>query len=51
MKPFPKIECERLHPEIRVPDVVAAIEFYTTRLGFSVGFTWPEDGMPNIAGG
>ena len=47
---FPKIDCERLHPGVRVPDLVAAIEFYTTRLGFSEGFRWPEDAPPRIAG-
>ena len=49
-KEFPKVECERFHPILRVPDVPAAIEFYTTRLGFSLGFTWPESGPVTYAG-
>jgi len=50
MSDFPKVECERVHPGIRVPDVPAAIEFYTTRLGLSLGFRWPEDGETTMAG-
>lgn len=38
----PPVECERVHPSLRVPDVPAAVEFYTNRLGFSTGFTWGE---------
>jgi catechol 2,3-dioxygenase-like lactoylglutathione lyase family enzyme len=38
----PKVDCERLHPGLAVPDVPAAVEFYTTRLGFTLGFTWGE---------
>jgi catechol 2,3-dioxygenase-like lactoylglutathione lyase family enzyme len=48
--PFPKVECERLHPTLPVSDVRAAVEFYTTKLGFQLGFTWPENGPPTIAG-
>lgn len=49
--PFPNTECERLHPALPVPDVTAAVEFYTTRLGFTLGFTWPEgDATPSMAG-
>jgi catechol 2,3-dioxygenase-like lactoylglutathione lyase family enzyme len=55
---FPKVECERVHPGLPVNDVAAAAEFYTTRLGFTLGFTWPEgdvqvflqQGTPNPAG-
>ena len=47
---FPKIDCERLHPGLPVKDVAAAVEFYTTRLGFTLGFTWPEHGPPSMAG-
>ena len=50
MSEFPKVECERVHPGLRVPDVPAAVAFYTERLGFSLGFTWPEDGPPAMAG-
>ena len=50
MSAFPKIECERVHPGLRVPDVLAAVEFYTERLGFSLGFTWPERETAAMAG-
>ena len=48
--PFPKIDSERVHPSLPVPDVPAAVEFYTKRLGFTAGFTWPESGAPTMAG-
>lgn len=38
----PRVDCERLHPGLPVPDVLAAAEFYTSRLGFTLGFTWGE---------
>lgn len=38
----PIVDCERVHPELVVPDILAAVDFYTTRLGFSLGFTWGE---------
>lgn len=38
----PVIDCDRFHPVLRVPDVPAAVEFYTRKLGFEVGFTWGE---------
>lgn len=44
----PSITCERMHPTVTVPDVTAAVEFYTTKLGFTLGFTWGEP--PSIAG-
>jgi uncharacterized glyoxalase superfamily protein PhnB len=47
---FPKVECERVHPGLPVNEVSAAIEFYTKRLGFTLGFTWPEEGTPTMAG-
>src|SRR5262245_42113258 len=49
-KDFPKVECERVHPGLPVKDVGAAVEFYTKRLGFTLGFTWPEEGAPTMAG-
>jgi uncharacterized glyoxalase superfamily protein PhnB len=49
-QPFPTVDCERLHPILPVGDVRAAVEFYTTKLGFTIGFTWPEDGTPTMAG-
>jgi uncharacterized glyoxalase superfamily protein PhnB len=45
-----RVDCERLHPVLRVADVPAAVEFYTTRLGFTLGFTWPEGAKPTYAG-
>jgi catechol 2,3-dioxygenase-like lactoylglutathione lyase family enzyme len=48
--PFPTVDCERLHPSLPVIDVPAAVQFYTTRLGFRPGFTWPETGTPTMAG-
>ena len=48
-RPFPKVDCERLHPAPPVKDAAAAVEFYTTRLGFTPGFTWPEDAPPTMA--
>jgi catechol 2,3-dioxygenase-like lactoylglutathione lyase family enzyme len=38
----PQVDCERLHPGLPVPDVLAAAEFYTSRLGFTLAFTWGE---------
>ncbi len=47
---MPKVDCERLHPVLRVQNVREAVEFYTTRLGFTLGFTWPEGPAPTYAG-
>lgn len=44
----PRVECEKHHPGLAVSDVAAAVEFYTTRLGFSLGFTDGEP--PSFAG-
>lgn len=38
----PQVDCERLHPGLPVPDVLAAAAFYTDKLGFTLGFTWGE---------
>jgi catechol 2,3-dioxygenase-like lactoylglutathione lyase family enzyme len=38
----PHVDCERVHPGLAVPDLKAAIDFYTEKLGFSLGFTWGE---------
>jgi catechol 2,3-dioxygenase-like lactoylglutathione lyase family enzyme len=38
----PIIDCERLHPTLAVPDIPAAVRFYTEQLGFTVGFTWGD---------
>lgn len=46
MTPF--IECEQLHAGLAVPDIVAAVEFYTKKLGFYLAFTSGEP--PTFAG-
>ena len=38
----PFIECEKMHVTLPVSDLAAAIEFYVTKLGFRLGFTWGE---------
>jgi catechol 2,3-dioxygenase-like lactoylglutathione lyase family enzyme len=44
----PEVECEQAHAALRVTDVLAAVDFYTKKLGFRLGFTWGEP--PTIAG-
>lgn len=44
----PRVECERLHTTLYVEDILAAVDFYTNRLGFSLGFTWEDP--PTFAG-
>lgn len=44
----PRVDCERVHPGLAVPDVAAAVEYYTTTLGFTPGFIWGEP--PAFAG-
>ena len=38
----PEIDCEQVYPSLRVSNVLAAAEFYSTKLGFTVSFTWGE---------
>lgn len=38
----PTVDCEQLHPLLRVSDIQAAIDFYTGKLGFTLGFTWGD---------
>jgi len=45
---MPQIDCEQHHASLCVGDVLAAADFYTTKLGFHLGFTWGEP--PTIAG-
>ena len=47
-KSAPEVECDKQHPELQVTDLTAAVEFYTQKLGFRLGFTWGEP--PAIAG-
>lgn len=44
----PKTDCERHHPGLCVEDVSLAVEFYTTKLGFELGFVWGDP--PTFAG-
>jgi len=43
-----KIECDEANSGIVVPDILAAVNFYTERLGFTLGFTWGDP--PTFAG-
>ncbi|MBI1982643.1 MAG: VOC family protein [Acidobacteria bacterium] len=42
------VDCEKLHPALSVSDVLAAADFYTTKLGFNLAFTWGDP--PGMAG-
>jgi catechol 2,3-dioxygenase-like lactoylglutathione lyase family enzyme len=42
------VECDRTQSGFVVPDVLAAVSFYTERLGFTLGFTWGDP--PTFAG-
>jgi catechol 2,3-dioxygenase-like lactoylglutathione lyase family enzyme len=44
----PHVDCEQLHPGLAVSDVLAAVDFYTKKLGFRLAFTWGEP--PTFAG-
>ncbi|MFN2420037.1 MAG: VOC family protein [Gemmatimonadota bacterium] len=44
----PQVDCEQHHPGLAVNDVVAAADFYTKKLGFSLAFTWGDP--PTMAG-
>jgi catechol 2,3-dioxygenase-like lactoylglutathione lyase family enzyme len=44
----PHVDCEQHHPSLAVADVIAAAEFYKTKLGFMTAFTWGEP--PTMAG-
>jgi catechol 2,3-dioxygenase-like lactoylglutathione lyase family enzyme len=44
----PNVDCEQLHPLLRVGDLRTAIGFYTGKLGFTLGFTWGDP--PEMAG-
>lgn len=44
----PNVNCEQLHPGLRVPDVNAAADFYKTKLGFTLNFTYGDP--PTMAG-
>lgn len=44
----PSIDCEQQHVSIFVPDLAAAIDFYTNKLGFTLAFRWGDP--PQFAG-
>ncbi|MGH7492107.1 MAG: VOC family protein [bacterium] len=44
----PQVDCERHHTTLYVSDVLAAVDFYTNKLGFSLGFKWGDP--PTMAG-
>src|SRR5579872_2904867 len=44
----PKVECEQHHAALAVSDILAAVDFYTNKLGFKLGFTSGEP--PRFAG-
>jgi catechol 2,3-dioxygenase-like lactoylglutathione lyase family enzyme len=45
---IPEVECEQQHAALQVSDVLSAVDFYTRKLGFRLGFTWGDP--PDIAG-
>ena len=44
----PEVECEQQHAALPVSDVLAAVDFYTRKLGFRLGFTAGDP--PGMAG-
>ena len=38
----PLVECDRMNVTLPVSNLAAAVEFYTTKLGFQLGFLWGE---------
>jgi catechol 2,3-dioxygenase-like lactoylglutathione lyase family enzyme len=38
----PRVDCEQVHATLVVSDIPTAIDFYTQKLGFRLGFTWGE---------
>lgn len=44
----PDIDCEQEHASFFAPDIPTAVEFYTKKLGFTLGFTWGDP--PTMAG-
>jgi hypothetical protein len=44
----PPVDCDQQHPALMVTDVLAAVDFYTTKLAFTLGFTWGDP--PTFAG-
>jgi catechol 2,3-dioxygenase-like lactoylglutathione lyase family enzyme len=46
--PRPQIDCDQQHTSVFVSDLERAIDFYVTRLGFTLAFKWGEP--PSFAG-
>ena len=44
----PEVDCEQHHPGLAINNVREAVEFYTKKLGFKLGFTWGDP--PTMAG-
>jgi catechol 2,3-dioxygenase-like lactoylglutathione lyase family enzyme len=44
----PQIDCEQHNAGLTVTDISAAVDYYTKKLGFTLGFLWGEP--PNFAG-
>lgn len=44
----PPIDCEQHHAVLTVSDIPAAVDFYTKKLGFKLGFLWGDP--PTFAG-
>src|SRR5437763_14193246 len=44
----PDIDAEQHHASLAVPNIPAAVDFYTNKLGFRLAFTWGEP--PTFAG-
>jgi catechol 2,3-dioxygenase-like lactoylglutathione lyase family enzyme len=44
----PQIDCEQHNAGLTVADIPAAVDFYTKKLGFKLGFLWGDP--PNFAG-
>jgi catechol 2,3-dioxygenase-like lactoylglutathione lyase family enzyme len=38
----PHVDCAQVHATLVVSDILTAIDFYTQKLGFRLGFTWGE---------
>ena len=38
----PEVDCDQQHAALHVSDVLAAADFYTEKLGFTLSFTWGE---------
>lgn len=49
----PQVTVDKIHPTLRVANLAASIDYYTTKLGFTEGFRWgdpPAFGGVNLGG-